>query len=308
MARRRTGRPVHGWVVLDKPAGLTSSRAVAIVRRHFDAVKAGHGGTLDPLATGILPIALGEATKTVAWAMSGRKTYRFRLRWGETRSTDDAEGEIVATSAVRPDAEAVAAALPRLTGTVMQRPPSYSAVKLAGRRAYALARSGEPVELAPRAVEIHALHLLGRPDTDHADFEMVAGKGTYVRAVGRDLAVMLGTCAHVAALRRLAVGRFTLDQAISLDQIEALGHSTGALKYLLPIETALDDIPALALAEAEARRLRQGQIVVPALAVDRQWLESLGDGTTVRATTGCMLVALTEVAAGGLRPVRVINL
>ena len=307
MGRRRGGRPIHGWVVLDKPLGLTSSQAVGAVRRITGAAKAGHGGTLDPLATGVLPIALGEATKTVAWAMAGRKVYRFRLRWGEARSTDDGEGEVVATSAVRPSAVAITAALPGFTGSILQVPPVYSAIKLGGQRAYALARAGAEVALAPRPVEITTLRLVGQPDADHAEFEMETGKGAYVRALGRDLALALGTVAHVAELRRLAVGPFSLERAISLDNLAALDHSAAAFGHLLPIETALDDIPALALTEAEAHRLRHGQSVVPLLAADRARIDQLGTGAMVRATTGRTLVALAEIVAGGLRPVRVIN-
>ncbi len=308
MGRRRGGRPINGWVILDKPLGLTSSQAVGAVQRITGAAKAGHGGTLDPLATGVLPIALGEATKTVAWAMAGRKTYRFRLRWGEARTTDDAEGAVVATSAARPDAAMIAAALPRFTGTVLQAPPAYSAIKLAGRRAYALAREGADVRPLPRPVEIVALRLVSQPDADHAEFEMVSGKGAYVRSLGRDLALAVGTLAYVSQLRRLAVGPFTLERAISLDNLAALDHSAAAFGHLLPIETALDDIPALALTEAEAHRLRHGQSVVPLLAADRALIDELGTGAMVRATTGQTLVALAEIVAGGLRPVRVLNL
>jgi tRNA pseudouridine55 synthase len=308
MGRRKGGTPVHGWLVLDKPFGMSSSRAVGAVRHLLGAAKAGHGGTLDPLATGILPIALGEATKTVAWAMAGRKTYRFTLRWGEARATDDAEGAVTATSEARPGAAEIAAVLPRFTGTIQQVPPAYSALKLAGERAYDLARRGETVELAPRTAEIFALRLLGVIDEDHAEFEVETGKGVYVRSLGRDIALALGTVAHIAALRRLAVGRFTLERAISLDKLEALRHSAAVFEHLLPIETALDDIPAMALTEAEAHRLRHGQSVVPLLAADQARLDELGIGALVRATAGETLVALTEVSAGGLRPVRVLNL
>jgi tRNA pseudouridine55 synthase len=306
MARSRRGDPVHGWIVLDKPLGMSSSRAVGAVRRLMNAQKAGHGGTLDPLATGVLPIALGEATKTVAWAMAGPKTYRFRLRWGEARTTDDAEGEIVATSAVRPGDADIAAVLPRFVGAILQAPPVYSALKHGGRRAYELARAGEEVVLTARPVEIASLRLLGPVDQDHADFEAVTGKGVYVRALGRDIAAALGTVAHVAALRRLAVGQFTLDRAISLDNLAALGHIPAVFGHLLPIETALDDIPALALTEAEANRLRHGQSI-PLIAEDPRRMTQLGSGVIVRATAGDRLVALVEVAAGMLRPVRVIN-
>jgi tRNA pseudouridine55 synthase len=308
MAAKPRGQPVHGWVVLDKPQGLSSAQAVAAVRRSLDAAKAGHGGTLDPLATGVLPIALGEATKTVAWVMAGRKTYRFTLRWGEARDSDDAEGRVIATSPVRPTATALAAVLPRFIGLVEQRPPAFSAVKLAGERAYALARAGECPDLAARPVEILELRLIAIPDADHAELEAVVGKGTYIRALARDLGTALGTSAHITALRRLAVGRFRIEDAISLEILAALGHSAGAFRHLLPVETALDDIPALALTEAEAHRLRCGQAVTPLRPEDRARIDQLGDGTTVCATIGGKPVALTEISAGGLRPVRVLNL
>ena len=308
MARKRRGTPVHGWLVLDKPLGMTSSRAVLAARRALDAAKAGHGGTLDPLATGVLPIALGEATKTVQWAIAGRKTYRFGLRWGEARATDDTEGAVTATSAVRPTNAAIEAVLPRFCGAGLQRPPAYSALKIAGARAYDRARAGETVELAPRMVEIDAVRLLDRPNADHADFEAVVGQGTYIRALARDIGIALGTVAHVVALRRLAVGRFTLEQAISLDNLAALGHSAAAFEHLLPIETALDDIPALALSEAEAHRLRHGQTVMLQRPSEGAHVDLLGTGATVCATTNGKLVALAEIIAGGLRPVRVMNL
>jgi tRNA pseudouridine55 synthase len=287
---------------------MSSARAVAAVRRALDAAKAGHGGTLDPLATGVLPIALGEATKTVAWAMAGRKTYRFTLRWGEARDSDDAEGRVIATSPVRPDAAAVAAALPRFVGVVAQRPPAFSALKVAGERAYARARAGHSPDLAVRPVEIAALRLLGSLDADHAEFDAVVGKGTYIRALARDLGAALDTLAHITALRRLAVGPFRVEAAISLENLTALGHSAGAFRHLLPVETALDDIPALALTEDEAHRLRCGQAVTPLRPEDRARIDQLGDGTTVCATIGGKPVALTEISAGGLRPVRVLNL
>jgi tRNA pseudouridine55 synthase len=308
MARKRRGRPIHGWLVLDKPLGMSSSQAVSAVRHLLDAAKAGHGGTLDPLATGVLPIALGEATKTVAWAMAGRKIYRFAVRWGEARDTDDTEGKVTATSAVRPSRAAIEAALDGFVGTIRQRPPAYCALKVAGERAYDLAREGWAVALAPRPVDVHELRLLALPDDDHAEFEAVVGKGTYIRALARDLAVSLGSLAHIAALRRLAVGRFRAADAISLENLAALGHSAPASGHLLPIETALDDIPALALSEEEAHRLRCGQSVTPLRPDDRARIEQLGDGTTVRATTGGKLVAVAEIAAGTLKPVRVLNL
>jgi len=240
--------------------------------------------------------------------MAGRKTYRFTLRWGEARDTDDAEGRITATSPVRPCAAAAAAMLLRFTGTLEQRPPAFSALKVAGERAYDLARQGTAVALAPRPVEIHDLRLLALPDADHAEFEAVVGKGTYIRALARDLGAALGTLAHVTALRRLAVGAFRAEAAISLENLAALGHSAAAFGHLLPIETALDDIPAFALTEDEAHRLRCGQSVTPSRPCDRARLEQLGDGATVRATTGGKLVAVAEIAAGAVKPVRVLNL
>jgi tRNA pseudouridine55 synthase len=298
------GRPLHGWLVLDKPPGMSSSQAVGRVKRLTGAAKAGHGGTLDPLATGVLPIALGEATKTVAWAMAGRKTYRFTARWGEARTTDDAEGAVVQESSVRPDEAAILAVLPRFIGRILQTPPRFSALKVAGRRAYALARAEAPVELPPRPVEIGALRLVGRLDADHAEFVAEVGKGTYIRALARDLGAALGTCAYVSALRRTAVGRFGEAAAITLDKLAEIGQFPALFTYLLPIETALDDIPALALSEAEAARLRHGQAIV----LDRSGERALTQGGMVCATAGGRPVALAEVQGERLRPVRVLNI
>lgn len=308
MARKRRGQPVHGWLVLDKPLGMSSTRAVTIVRRLFDAEKAGHGGTLDPLASGILPIALGEATKTVAWAMAARKTYRFTVRWGEARETDDAEGAATAVSDRRPSEAEIRAALPAFIGDVSQRPPAYSALKVGGERAYDLARAGEAVDLGTRLVRVEGLRLLAMTDPDHADFEAEVGKGTYIRALGRDLALKLGTFGHLSALRRTQVGPFGEARAISLDKLTSLGHSPPPFEHLLPVETALDDIPALALTEAEADRLRCGQAVLPLRPTDRAFMLELGNGQRIRATCGTKLVALAEIADGALRPVRVLNL
>jgi tRNA pseudouridine55 synthase len=300
--------PVHGWVILDKPLGLTSARAVAVVKRAFGAAKAGHAGTLDPLATGVLPIALGEATKTVPFVVNGTKLYRFTVAWGEARATDDAEGEVVATSARRPSEAEIRAVLPRFVGIVSQRPPDFSAIKVAGKRAYALARAGAATGLAARPVEVRSLNLVAIPDRDHAVFEAEVGPGTYVRSLARDLGETLETRAFVADLRRLSVGRFTLKQAISLDNLIALGHSPAASGRLLPLETALDDIPALALTEDQAKALRCGQAVTPLRPQDRASLLQIGNGATVCATLGGKLVALAEVAAGGIRPLRVLNI
>ncbi len=298
---KRKGEKVDGWVVLDKPLGLGSTPAVGRVRRLFGAQKAGHGGTLDPLATGVLPIALGEATKTVPFVMDGRKQYRFTLRFGEARSTEDLEGEVTATSPVRPDEAAIRAALPAFLGTIEQRPPAYSALKVDGQRAYDLARAGQAVELAPRQVTIERLELVGRPDADHADFVVDCGKGTYIRSLGRDLALALGSVGHLSALRRTAAGPFREEAAISLSKLETLGHSPALLGTLAPVATALDDIPALALAEAQADRLRQGQPVF----LTR---DAPPSGTLMRAECGSRLVALVLSDGVSLKPVRVFNL
>ncbi|ODT98847.1 MAG: tRNA pseudouridine(55) synthase TruB [Rhodospirillales bacterium SCN 65-16] len=301
MARRRKGDKVDGWVVLDKPEGLGSTPAVGRVRRLFGAQKAGHGGTLDPLASGVLPIALGEATKTVPFVMDGRKEYRFTLRFGEARSTEDREGEVTATSEVRPEEAAIAAALPAFLGEIEQMPPVFSALKVDGRRAYDLARAGETVELKPRKVLIERLEFLGRPDRDHADFVVGCGKGTYIRSLGRDLAVALGTVGHLSMLRRTVAGPFREAAAISLPKLEALGHIPALFGALAPVATALDDIPALAVTEAQADRLRQGQPVL----LTR---DAPPSGALVRAELGDRLVALVRSDGVALQPVRVFNL
>jgi tRNA pseudouridine55 synthase len=278
------------------------------VKRLFDAQKAGHGGTLDPLATGILPIALGEATKTVPFVMDGEKLYRFTLKFGEARATDDAEGAVTAQSDRRPDDAEIQAVLPRFIGEIDQTPPAFSAIKVAGERAYDLARDGQEVELQPRKVRIDDLRLVERPDPDHAVFEVKCGKGTYMRALARDLAQALGTVGYVAALRRLGVGPFTEAGAISLDPLKALGHSPAAFKHVLPIETALDDIPALALTATEAIRLRSGQPVGLLHRQDRDRIRGFSPGGMVCAMSEGRLVALTRFEAGELVPVRVMNL
>ncbi|HET6161265.1 MAG TPA: tRNA pseudouridine(55) synthase TruB [Dongiaceae bacterium] len=308
MMRRKKGSKVDGWLILDKPVGLASTQAVNIVKRIFDAQKAGHAGTLDPLASGILPIALGEATKTVPYAMDASKTYRFTLSFGEARATDDAEGAVVQTSDRRPSDDEIRAILPHFTGLITQVPPSFSAIKVQGERAYDLARAGEIVELEPRQVLIHSIRLVARPNPDEAQFEVVSGKGAYMRALGRDLAIGLGTCGHIKDLRRTAVGPFTEQRAISLESLKALGHSPAAFEHLLPVETALDDIPALALTATEAIRLRSGQPVGLLHRQDRDRIYELAPGGMVRAMAGGRLVALTRFEAGELVPVRVLNL
>ncbi len=296
----------HGWVVIDKPAGITSSRVVERVRRAA-GIKAGHAGTLDPLATGILPVALGEATKTVRFLSKATKRYSFSIRWGLATDTDDIEGEVTAENPVRPVRNAIEAALPGFTGAISQRPPAYSAIKVAGRRAYALARAGSPPLLAERPVDVHELRLAALPDRDHADFTATVGEGTYIRSLARDLAEALGTVGHIVALRRLAVGRFGEAQAISLDLATTLGHSLFASGHLLPIEAALDDIPALALTADEAARLRHGQPIVLAGPREGACLDQLDDGTIVGARHEQLLIGLARIENGLLRPVRMIN-
>jgi len=298
---KRPKQKVDGWVVLDKPLGMGSTQAVGRVRWLFSAAKAGHGGTLDPLATGVLPIALGEATKTVPFVMDGRKEYRFTLRFGEARSTEDGEGEIVAESDARPSDAAIGSALAGFTGEIEQVPPAFSALKIAGRRAYDLARAGEAVDLKPRKVMIESLALLARPDADHADFVVSCGKGTYIRSLGRDLARALGTVGHLSALRRTAVGPFREEAAISLPKLEALGHIPPLLGALVPVATALDDIPALALTETQANQLRHGQPVILTRDVPPS-------GALVRVEAGSKLVALVRSDGVALQPVRVFNL
>ncbi|HEX9647215.1 MAG TPA: tRNA pseudouridine(55) synthase TruB [Alphaproteobacteria bacterium] len=306
MARRKTGRPVHGWVILDKPVGMTSTRAVSAVRRIFDARKAGHGGTLDPLATGLLPIALGEATKTVSFVMDGAKTYRFTVRWGIGTTTDDTEGEPTATSDVRPSRAAIEAVLPRFAGTISQVPPRFSAVKVAGERAYDLARDGGEPELDAREVRIDRLDLVEMAGADETVFEADCGKGTYVRSLARDLGRALGTFAHVTALRRTRVAGFGEDDMISLEKLEELSHIAAGQETLADVlcsmETALDDIPALAVSGADAARLMRGQAVI-LRGRDAPILHG-----TVLVASGGNPVALAEMKQGALHPKRVFNL
>ncbi|HEX5079885.1 MAG TPA: tRNA pseudouridine(55) synthase TruB [Geminicoccaceae bacterium] len=302
---RRKGRAIHGWLALDKPEGMTSTEAVARVRRITDAAKAGHGGTLDPLATGVLPIALGEATKTVAYIVDGRKHYRFTARLGEARTTDDREGEVTAHSPERPDSDAIERALPAFVGTVEQVPPRFAAIKIDGERAYDLARRGAPVELAPRPVEIERLTLLERPDRDHAVLEMVCGRGAYVRAVVRDLGEQLGCFAHVAALRRLRVGPFRAESAIAPETLAQLVADDALPQALISLPAALQEMPALPLTGPQAERLRAGQKirVAPELVSGRP-----AEDGTVRAMAAGVMVALARLQGGQLSPVRVFNL
>jgi tRNA pseudouridine55 synthase len=313
MARRKKGQPVHGWVIVDKPQGVTSTQVVAAVKRIFDAQKAGHAGTLDPLATGVLAIALGEATKTVPYAMDAEKVYRFTAHWGEARDSDDAEGAVTETSEKRPSKEEIEAALPRFTGQIVQVPPVYSAIKVQGERAYDRAREGEVVELAPRTVEVYEAHLTGMPDRDHGEFEIRCGKGTYVRSWVRDLAQALGTVGHVSALRRTRVGCFEEKDAVPLETLRGYVHIPAAFEHLRPISTALDGIPALAVTGPDAVRLKSGNPILIRANQFAKIAEGQPSGDDLQGLTVYLStqegepVALAEFAAGELRPFRVFN-
>ena len=304
MARRKKGRPVNGWLVVDKPIGVGSTQVVSKARWAFQAQKAGHAGTLDPLATGILAIAFGEATKTVPYAMDALKCYRFTVRWGETRDSDDAEGAVIARSDNRPSREQILEQLGGLQGEVMQRPPDYSAIKVDGARAYTLARSGEAVALAERPIWIEALNLIETPSADEAVFEMTCGKGGYVRAVARDLGAALGCGGHIVALRRLWAGPFSLEDAIPFEKLDEFRDMDGAETHLSPVSTGLDDIPALAVSGGQAAQLRQGRAIpiTGALAAN-----DLSYGDAAWASLNGEAVAIGAVKGGLFHPSRVLN-
>ncbi len=303
MARRKKGKPVHGWLVLDKPIGLTSTQAVGIVKRLFEAQKAGHAGTLDPLATGILPIALGEATKTVPFTVDGEKAYRFTVRFGAETDTDDAEGAVVETSEARPSRAAIEALLDNFTGEISQVPPRYSAIKVEGNRAYDLARSGEEVELEPRTVVIEDLRLVEMPDAETAVFEAECGKGTYVRALARDMGRALGCLGHVVALRRTRVGPFEEAEAVTVEALQAAAQEGEAAlaAQLLSVEAALEDLPDVGVGPNDAASLARGQSVLvrgrdaPVLS-GAAWAHFKG-----------RILAIGELEKGAFRPTRVFN-
>lgn len=298
MSRRRKGEKRDGWIVIDKPLGMTSTQVIGRVRRLTNAQKIGHGGTLDPLATGILPIACGEATKTIPFIMDARKTYEFTVTWGEERSTGDAEGDVTETSTHRPAKEDILAALPGFTGVIRQRPPAFSAIKIDGKRAYDLARAGEVVVMKEREVEVFSLTLTDS-GAQGAQLRMECGKGTYVRSIARDLARILGTVGYVSALRRTNVGSFGKYAQISLEKLESLVHSAPPEDWLLKVVTVLDDILALAVTVDEAERLKQGQkLPIPGRAEEGLFKVMCDDN----------LIALAKVEEGILKPVRVFNL
>lgn len=308
MSRRKPrGRPLDGWLIIDKPPGLTSTDVVNRVRRGFDAQKAGHGGTLDPLATGVLPIAFGAATKTVPYVMDGTKLYRFTLRLGESRDTDDADGQVTGTSPERPTDAALRAALPRFTGDIMQVPPVFSAIKIEGERAYDMAREGRAPVLEPRPARVDRFELVERVNDDTAIFEVQSGKGVYMRSLARDLALACGSLGHIAALRRLRVGPFTEAQSIALDKITGPDHTPPASPdLLLPVATALADIPALALTDAEASGLRHGQAISLVTLMGRIPESANPDGGLARAMAGSRVLGLCRLEEGWLKPERML--
>jgi len=312
MPRKKKGDPVSGWINLNKPAGMTSTQALGKVRRFLNAQKAGHAGTLDPLASGVLPIALGEATKTISFAQDRLKTYRFTVGWGEQRDTDDREGEIIATSDHRPSEDQIRALLPNYTGEIDQIPPLYSAIKVDGARAYDLARAGKMPDLKSRTVYIETLTCLDTRTND-ADFEMTCGKGTYVRSLARDMAIDLGTKGYVSALERTAVGPFFLKDAISLDKMEQMDYFSARDEALRPLQTVLDDIPALSLKQDEVARLQNGQKLAFISRPDYERLTQEGLGqkgeiVEVLAIYDGAPIALVEAKGLEIQPVRVFNI
>jgi len=299
MARKRKGDKVDGWLVVDKPLGISSAKVVGAVKYALGAQKVGHGGTLDPLASGILPIGLGEATKTMPYIVDATKEYAFDVFWGVSTDSDDSEGEILHKGGSIPSAADVESVLPEFVGEIEQIPPAYSAIKIDGERAYKLARSGEQVVMKSRVVEIQSLTIVSHEEiANKTSFHVTCGKGTYVRSLGRDIALKLGTYGHITALRRLRVGPFALDRAISLEKLQELGHSARAAEYLLPITTALDDIPAVAVTETEAKAIKHGQ----------SFPTSKAKQGTVVLMAGDLPIALAEVKGEMVRPLRVFNI
>jgi tRNA pseudouridine55 synthase len=301
MARRKKGNPVHGWVVLDKPIGMTSTQAVGAVRRLFEAQKAGHAGTLDPLATGILPIALGEATKTVPFAVDGEKAYRFSIRFGAETDTDDAEGQVVRSSELLPTLEDIENVLPDFTGEISQVPPAFSAIKVDGNRAYDLARSGEQVVLDARWIVVEDLRLIDMPDAATAVLEAECGKGTYVRALARDIGRTLGSAGHVIALRRTRVGPFDEQMAVQLSTLQEAAEAGDIGQHLQPVEVALDELPGLSVGPNDAASLSRGQAVLV-----RGRDAPVLHGAAYAHFKGRIL-AIGELEKGAFRPTRVFN-
>lgn len=301
MGRRKKGRDVHGWLVVDKPAGITSNAVVNKVRWAFDAKKAGHAGTLDPEATGVLAVALGEATKTVPYITDALKAYRFTVRLGQATNTDDAEGEVIAQSETRPSHDEIVVALAPLTGDIMQVPPKFSAVKIDGQRAYKLARDGEDVEIEARPLFVEDLKLVDRSDADHVTLEMTCGKGGYVRAIARDLGEALGCYGHVRELRRIWSGPFVAEEGVSMERIEELAKSDEIDALLLPLSEGLTSLPELKCTHEGATRLRHGN---PGMVI----ASDVDYGDEAWASYDGEPVAVGIYKAGELHPSRVFNL
>src|ERR1700710_20787 len=308
MSRRKPrGRPLDGWLIIDKPAGMTSTDVVNRVRRGFDAQKAGHGGTLDPLATGLLPVAFGAATKTVPYIMDGTKLYHFTLRFGEARDTDDSDGQVIETSDARPDDARIQLELAAFQGEILRAPPIFSAIKIAGERAYDMAREGRAPVLEPRPARVDRFDLVERPDADTAVFEVESGKGVYMRSLARDLARACGSLGHIAVLRRLRGGPFTDAMAISLDKLET-AEDTAPISpaLLLPVATALADIPALALTESEAVSLSHGQAISLVDLMGRIPEGANPAGGLARAMVGERVIGLCRLDEGWMKPERLL--
>ena len=309
MARTRTGHIINGWLVLDKPAGMNSAAAVYNVKRLFNARKVGHAGTLDPLATGILPLALGEATKTISFAMQSKKAYRFTIHWGVETSTDDSEGKIIQRSDFFPSYQNIALRLPQFIGAIMQIPPQFSAIKVAGDRAYNLARVGKKPHLMAREIFIEQLQIVEIPNNQEAVFEIVCGKGTYIRAIARDLGRSLGCFGHVKSLRRIRVGPFVEEDAWTLDDLEcsaknykdSVNISKLSKSIMLPVETILKGLPRFELPSILAERIARGQCVVVSNC-NNQTLNG-----RAYATSKGKLLAIVDFTNGELRPKRVFN-
>jgi tRNA pseudouridine55 synthase len=298
MARKKKGEKIDGWLIIDKPLGITSTDVVRRVKRLLQPQKIGHAGTLDPLASGILPLGLGEATKTMTYIVDATKDYEFVVRWGESTETDDSEGKVTQTSPNRPSKTEILKALPAFIGDITQVPPAYSAIKVDGKRAYDLARAGRQVKLKGRTVTIENIELLDASSEDEARFFVHCGKGTYIRSLARDLAKALGTVGHVTFLRRTRVGPFSLNSSISLKSLEEPSMTTPARDRVLSLMTALADIPALALNESEADKIRHGMAI---------HLPSLHEGM-VCLTLDDQPVGLAKAEADKISPVRVFNL
>jgi len=302
MKSKKNLNPIHGWLLIDKPVGLTSTQVVNRIKRALKPEKIGHAGTLDPFATGLLPLALGEATKVISFGMDGRKTYEFTLKFGSETTTEDTEGEITVTSDIRPTSSDIQKVLPEFVGEILQTPPAYSALKIEGRRAYDLARAGEIVELSPRKIEIYSLEFIIQLTTDEFTFRVSCGKGTYVRSLGRDIARKLGTFGHLTQLRRTQVGPFSVNNAFSLDSFCEMGHKAQADNSILPLQLVLDDILAIEVTEEEAQRLRHGQRLFRPDMITPEEVPVLIQTKTSKP------IALGLIQAGRLSPYRVFNI